>query len=155
MRDRPVRDNMEHIRKVVEKALRRERLWTKVHSYEVFAIWYDVFGEDVTERLRPEAVHGDTLHLVAVDSTWAHEFFLMQRTILKKLNDALGQPLFRHLRLRPGTLPDVLHVDPILRPPSVRSVPIGISALVEPGPLRDILRRMEEEGEGSASAHRR
>lgn len=137
-------DKVEPLRLIVERALRRQNLWRKVHSYEVFEVWYDCFGPDVTERLRPEKVHGGTLFLVSSDHAWAQEFFFMQTEILKVLWSALGDNAIQRIRVRSGPLPEIP-----LRPPLAggkgpgRPVPRGLADLVDPGPIRDALQKLE------------
>jgi hypothetical protein len=74
---------------------------------ELVAAWPAVVGEAVARNAWPARFARDgTLHVAASSSAWAFELIQLERTILDRLREKLGESAPKRLRFAPGRLPE-------------------------------------------------
>jgi predicted nucleic acid-binding Zn ribbon protein len=57
----------------------------------VQSVWAEVAGERVAAASRPVSERGEGVTIACVDPVWAEELDLMQRQLLDRLGDRLGE----------------------------------------------------------------
>ena len=98
--------------------LRDMGLEGRLAEVEIARIWPRVVGRTLAERTRPVRLDGGRLLVHAMDSASLHRVSLMRRDIVRDLNDAVGSPAVKEVRLRIGSLADAAPAD--LRAASLR-----------------------------------
>jgi predicted nucleic acid-binding Zn ribbon protein len=63
-------------------------------------------GPQIAPHCRCDGLRGEVVHAVVRDSAWMQHIQMKKREILVELNEALGEPLIRDLRLRVGSVED-------------------------------------------------
>jgi hypothetical protein len=97
---------MEEIGNILTKVLKPELSRLEPPVVEVLApLWARVAGKALARQCRPVAFSAGTLTLAADDADWAEPLRQMAEEIRAHVNDFLGKPVVRHLRiLRVGKL---------------------------------------------------
>jgi len=96
---------MERIGGAVRKEL--GRFGTAGAMADVVAAWPSVVGETIAANAWPARLARDgTLLVNAGSSAWAFELAQLEREILPRLQEALGQAAPRRLKFAPGPLPE-------------------------------------------------
>jgi predicted nucleic acid-binding Zn ribbon protein len=70
---------------------------------EVQRAWPTAAGALFAERARPVREHDGTLTVACAEAVLANELALMSELVRERLNEALGRPAVRALRVRVGT----------------------------------------------------
>jgi len=96
---------MERIGGAVRKEL--GRFGTAGAMTDVVAAWPGIVGETIAANAWPARLARDgTLHVNAGSSAWAFELAQLEREILPRLREALGEVAPRRLKFAPGPLPE-------------------------------------------------
>ena len=96
---------MERIGDAVRKEL--GRFGTAGAMADVVAAWPGVVGESIAANAWPARLARDgTLYVHAGSSAWAFELAQLERDILPRLREELGQAAPRRLKFAPGPLPE-------------------------------------------------
>lgn len=66
---------------------------------QIIAQWPTIMGQLHT-KVCVERMSDETLFLTVQDSCWLTELYMLSRLIIKKVNDALGEPRIKQIRLR-------------------------------------------------------
>jgi predicted nucleic acid-binding Zn ribbon protein len=97
---------MEEIGKILPKVLKPQLSRLEPPVVEVLApLWTRVVGKALARQCRPVAFSAGTLTLAADDADWAEPLQQMAEEIRAHVNNFLGKPVVKHLRiLRVGKL---------------------------------------------------
>ncbi len=89
---------MEAIGEVLKRVLRFPGALKRLKAWSVLSDWEKVVGRDVARRCRPVAYERETLTLAVEDPIWATALKYESQNILKLLNEAAEEPLFKEVR---------------------------------------------------------
>jgi predicted nucleic acid-binding Zn ribbon protein len=89
---------------LIPSVLRDLGLEQSAEAVRLLRIWDEALGPDLAPHCRPDGVRGDVLYARVRDSAWMQRLQLEKPAILARLEDALGKPAARDLRLRIGSL---------------------------------------------------
>jgi predicted nucleic acid-binding Zn ribbon protein len=78
----------------------RERVAPKTGLGAVQAVWAEALGERLAEVATPVSERSGTLTVECVDGVWAQELDLMQKQLLERLREALGERAPQALKFR-------------------------------------------------------
>ncbi|MGD0012462.1 MAG: DUF721 domain-containing protein [Terriglobia bacterium] len=91
---------MEEIGKILPKVLKPQLSRLEPPVVEVLApLWTRVAGKALARQCRPVAFSAGTLTLATDDADWAEPLQQMAEEIRAHVNDFLGKPLVKHLRI--------------------------------------------------------
>jgi hypothetical protein len=91
---------MEEIGKILPKVLQPQLSRLEPPVVEVLApLWSHVAGKALAKECRPVAFIAGTLTLATEDADWAELLEQMAEEIRAHVNNFLGQPVVRHLRI--------------------------------------------------------
>lgn len=91
---------MEEIGKILPKVLRPQFSRLEPPVVEVLCpLWSRVAGKLLAKKCRPEAFNTGILTLSTTDPDWAEPLKQMREEIRAHVNDFLGGPVVRHLRI--------------------------------------------------------
>jgi len=91
---------MEEIGKILPKVLKPQLSRLEPPVVEVLApLWTRVTGKALARQCRPVAFSAGTLTLATDDADWAEPLQQMAEEIRAHVNDFLGKPLVKHLRI--------------------------------------------------------
>lgn len=91
---------MEEIGKILPKVLETELSRLDPPVIEVLApLWSRVAGKPLAKECRPVAFSGGTLTLATKDADWAEPLRQMAEEIRTHVNNFLGRPVVRHLKI--------------------------------------------------------
>jgi len=91
---------MEEIGKILPKVLKPQFSRLEPPVIEVLGpLWSQVAGKALAKECRPVAFSGGTLTLAITDADWAVPLRQMADEIRDHVNDFLGRPVVRHLRI--------------------------------------------------------
>ena len=66
----------------------------------VFVQWPEIVGEDVAAHARPSAIDGQTLVVVADDTTWASQLRWLEHELIERIARTSGTDRIKRVRLR-------------------------------------------------------
>jgi len=75
-------------------------------ALRLLRVWDEAVGPQIAPHCRCDGLRGGVVHAVVSDSAWMQHIQMKKRAILVELNEALGEPLVRELRLRVGPVED-------------------------------------------------
>jgi len=82
---------------ILEKILDPEHEW----KYQLLRQWHDIFGP-LSDKVRLEKIHKDTLILVVWNACWLHELYALSDVLLASINEKLDKPRIKKLRFKRG-----------------------------------------------------
>jgi predicted nucleic acid-binding Zn ribbon protein len=91
-----------HIKSVMNKVLKAYRHESDEELTKVWSLWDNAVGETISKNTRPEAFKGKLLLVNVTSSTWIHHLQFNKKTIIKKINDALGKKLVEEIKFKIG-----------------------------------------------------
>ena len=113
---------MEEIGKLLPKVLKPQLSRLEPPVVEVLApLWSRVAGEALAKKCRPVAFKAGTLTLATEDPDWVEPLQQMTEEMRAHVNNFLGKPLVRHLRILSVCKP--AHQTKSQRQPEELSVP--------------------------------
>jgi len=91
---------MEEVGKILPKVLKSQLSRLEPPVVEVLApLWTLVAGKALAKECRPVAFSGGTLTLATEDADWAEPLQQMAEEIRAHVNNFLGKPVVKHLRI--------------------------------------------------------
>jgi len=91
---------MEEIGKILPKILKPELSRLEPPVVEVLApLWTHVAGKTLAKECHPVAFSAGTLTLATQDAAWAEPLRQMVEEIRARVNDFLGKPVVKHLKI--------------------------------------------------------
>jgi predicted nucleic acid-binding Zn ribbon protein len=86
--------------------LASDRGWSgRLAGGEVFGRWRTLVGEDIAEHTKPVALQDGELTVQAESTAWATQLRLLQRQILKRISDGVGQDVVRRIKVQGPAAP--------------------------------------------------
>ena len=83
-----------------------ERGWSeRLAGGHVFSRWASIVGEDIAEHTQPVALSEGDLTVQAESTAWATQLRLLQRQIIKKIADGVGDGVVRRIRVQGPAAP--------------------------------------------------
>jgi predicted nucleic acid-binding Zn ribbon protein len=71
----------------------------------VFSNWSTLVGGDIAEHTKPVALEGGALTVQAESTAWATQLRLLQRQILKRIADGVGNDVVRRIKVQGPAAP--------------------------------------------------
>ncbi|HXH61845.1 MAG TPA: DUF721 domain-containing protein [Fimbriimonadaceae bacterium] len=91
---------MKKVEGLLGSALGRPEVLKAARAQMAMHLWAEVVGDGLADRAAPDRYERGTLWVVASGSAWAQEIRLRKDEIVKRLNEAAGEPgLFTELRV--------------------------------------------------------
>lgn len=78
----------------------------KVKEHFLREKWIDTVGEKISNRASIDKLIGKTLYVVVESSPWMTELTYQKETLMKQINDAMGQELVTEMRFFVGKVKD-------------------------------------------------
>lgn len=66
----------------------------------VFVQWPEIVGEDVAAHARPNAIDGQTLVVVADDTTWASQLRWLENQLIERIEKVSGSDRIKAIKVR-------------------------------------------------------
>ncbi len=66
----------------------------------VFVEWPEIVGEDVAEHARPSAIDGQTLVVIADDTTWASQLRWLENQLISRIEKVSGSDRIKAIKVR-------------------------------------------------------
>jgi len=104
--------------------LRGMGLEGRLAEVEIARAWPRVVGRGMAGHARPMRLDGGRLLIHATDSATLHRLSMMRRDIVRNLNDAVGTPAVKEVRLRIGPLSESVQASAGRGAPRRRDIPI-------------------------------
>lgn len=83
-----------------------ERGWSeRLAGGHVFSRWSAIVGSDIAEHTKPVALSEGDLTVQAESTAWATQLRLLQRQIIKKIADGVGDGVVRRIRVQGPAAP--------------------------------------------------
>jgi len=88
------------LRDVLDEAVNALGLRERLRAFRALLHWEEVVGKTVAAAAQPEALKEGKVFVAVKSSAWIQELRFQQQTILQKLNEYAGAPLFTELVFR-------------------------------------------------------
>lgn len=95
--------NFVKIGTVLEKSLKKLRLEKGIKQWKILDIWDKVVGEQIAAVTRPGYVKGKILYIFVRDSIWLQELIFLERMIIEKLNNKIGDNIIESIYFKIDT----------------------------------------------------
>ncbi len=92
------------IRAILDQTLKGLELDRPLKSYAIWGAWKEIVGEPIAHHAQPHAIRNRTLFIEVSHSTWMQQLQFLKPTLLKKINDYLGEERIEDLRFRVGKI---------------------------------------------------
>jgi predicted nucleic acid-binding Zn ribbon protein len=70
----------------------------------IWEIWEEAVGSSVSENARPAVFKGKVLVVKVSSSAWIQHLTFSKRSLMKKINDAMGSEMVREIRFKIGNV---------------------------------------------------
>ena len=70
---------------------------------QVWELWDQIVGEEVSKNAQPSAFKGKLLLVEVNSSVWMHQLQFLKDDISRKINDRLGEDLVEDIKFKIGT----------------------------------------------------
>ncbi len=94
----------------------------KLKEYKVRKCWTEAVGAKIAKKTEPLMLIGSTLHCVVSSSPWITELNYQKKTIIEKVNAAVGEEIVTDIFFKPG----VIKESPVQEPDEDRSKTEGV-----------------------------
>jgi len=84
----------------IRRAITALGLDRKLREHRVEVVWKDVVGETISAEARIDRFQQGELVVAVEHDAWRHRLYLEKDTILKKLNQSVGENVVRSIRFR-------------------------------------------------------
>lgn len=81
----------EFLKSALERQVRRLGITRHLARGRVLALWPKVVGDAIVAHAKAESVTDSTLTVIVPDATWRHELAYQKKTLVARLNDAVGE----------------------------------------------------------------
>lgn len=96
---------MERLSDVLDRALKRAALDSKLQDYRVWSIWKDAVGSLIARHAQPHRIRHGTLFVTVSDATWMQQLHYMRAVLKDKLNQRLERHTVKNIFFVLGELP--------------------------------------------------
>jgi hypothetical protein len=87
---------------LLAEAFRGKPLGKRLEEAEIWRIWDQTVGPQISTKARPSKFSDGVLTVVVVSAPWMQQLNFMKREIADKLNRRLGKPLVQDIYLKAG-----------------------------------------------------
>lgn len=94
----------EHVRSVLNKALKDLEIDVPLKVYSVITAWKEIVGENIASQSQPCLIRNKILFVEVSHSTWIQQLQFLKPKILEKIKDFLGESLIEDIRFRLGKI---------------------------------------------------
>ncbi len=91
--------DLQPIGQSLQRLLKRWGVDRQFAVHRALSAWQEIVGAPIARVARPLRTEGDTLWVAVQSQTWAQELNFHKATILQRLNERIGEPVFKNLRL--------------------------------------------------------
>jgi hypothetical protein len=119
---------IQRIDKVLQKALRKMELDTKLEGYRVWRVWPDIVGDQIAKRAQPERLKNRILFVRVSSSTWIQQLQTMKPMLLERIQRSIPAEAIKDIRFSLG---EVLEPTPVSSGLRVGVEPVGVSLSAE------------------------
>jgi len=98
----------------------------RLQEIEILRAWPRAVGPATAAHARPARLQGGTLLVHVTDSAWLHRLSMARRDLVRELNDHLGSPVVKSVRLRIGPVGDPTARALPTRPPTADRRPSAV-----------------------------
>jgi hypothetical protein len=85
------------LRIALERSLHDLGLQKRLKIEQLTVLWPKIVGPTVAKIASPAQFRSGTMFIDVVDSIWIHELKFQEEALLRRLNDAFGEPVVRRL----------------------------------------------------------
>ncbi len=102
MKKRRTNKKFTNIGDVLGRVLHQYRPMTDQSLIRVWDIWKAAVGDAVSANASPAAFRGRTLLVHVSNSTWLHHLRFLEKDLIAKLNEAMGQGEVQKIQFKIG-----------------------------------------------------
>ena len=100
---RPNRKGFVSLGAVIENVLLQHRRSSDNALLEVWDVWSQAVGAAIAANAHPAAFKGDVLLVHVRSSTWLHHIRFLEKEMIAKINESLGDNRVREMKLKIGS----------------------------------------------------
>lgn len=89
---------------VLVRTLMRSGLSDQARRLLIFQCWDEAVGKEIAARTQPESFSRGVLGVRAQSASWQNELTYLKSRIIERINEFLGEPMVRDLRVVRGQL---------------------------------------------------
>ena len=89
---------------VIEDLLRQHRPTTTQSMLDIWDLWEETVGPDISANARPAAINGNLLLVHVSSSAWMHQLRFLEQDLIRRLNRAMGKDRIKHLKFKIGQI---------------------------------------------------
>lgn len=128
----------------------------KVKEHFLREKWVDAVGEKISNRASIDKLIGKTLYVVVESSPWMTELTYQKETLMKQINDTMGQKLVTEMRFFVGKVTDSRALKKpqpkITKPHPIKDEELkkidSLTSTVKEEALRSIIKKAMVKGKG-------
>jgi len=87
----------EHIGPVIERTLKRLRLWQRLRETDAVQLFREAVGEEIARQAQAVGIDNGKLTVRVPSAVWRQELQFRQKEIAAALNEALGSNVVREI----------------------------------------------------------
>jgi predicted nucleic acid-binding Zn ribbon protein len=91
-----------HVSDIINQFLQTYRQNTDEDFVQIWNLWEDIMGKDISKNALPSGFKGRCLHVKVSSSPWMHQLQMLKNDIKDKLNSALGKHLVDEIKFKIG-----------------------------------------------------
>jgi len=92
-----VAEEISSLRKALDRSLRDLGLQRRLKTEQLAVLWPKIVGPNVAKIANPAQFRNGTLFIDVADHVWMQELKFQEVELIRRLNDALHEPLLRRL----------------------------------------------------------
>lgn len=92
------------IRLILEKTLKSLEIDTPIKTHSIFISWKEIVGNSLAMQTKPRFIRNQILFLDVSNSVWMQQLQFLKPTLLKNINNFLGESFIKDIRFRIGKI---------------------------------------------------
>ncbi len=92
------------IHSILEQTLKGLELNVPLKTYSIWGAWKEIVGEAIALQTQPRAIRNHILFIDVSHPTWIQQLQFLKPTLLKKINNFLGEPMIQDIRFKMGKI---------------------------------------------------
>jgi len=139
------------LRDILDETVEALGLRVRLRAFRALLHWEEVVGKTVAAAAQPEALKEGKVFVAVKSNAWIQELRFQQQTILQRLNEYVGAPLFTELvfRVKPRSRRtrsvEAQNPEPVIAEPQIDEASIArLHALTEPISDAEVRARITE-----------
>ena len=89
---------------VIGDLLRQHRPTAAQSMLDLWDLWEETVGPDISANARPAAINGNLLLVHVSSSVWMHQLRFLEQELVQRLNRAMGKNSVKHLKFKIGPI---------------------------------------------------